>query len=1089
MVIGSRMAISNPPDNCRLNFAGWLARAAVASRLVVPLALAIAMLGLAGLVLTPREENPRIEVPAAEITVRLPAATPEEVEHLLLTPLESTLGAIDGVKHTYGLANEGLAQVQVEFMVGRNKDAAMTRIHDAVAAFRAQLPPGASEPLVQRIDVDDVPVFTVTLASRRYPDDALRRIAERMVERLRNVSGVGRTFVIGGQARELRLEASPERMQAFGLDVDSLRRSIGGADEIVAGSAVQVKDNTVRSIRADTRLNDAAEVADVSLAVHEGRTVRVRDVAAIYDGPPSARETMTRFAWGPAAAKSDHATEEMAAVTVAVAKRPGINAVRLNSELRTRVERIKRELLPADVAAVITRDDGSEADATVTRLVEHFLVAVAAVGVILWLSLGARAAGIVMVTIPLVFSFVLGADWLAGPTLNRITVYALILALGLLVDDAIVVIENAERHLPADADKAVRAATIVNATNEIGNPTTLATLTIVTVFLSLKLVTGMLGEYFQPINFNVPVAMLASLLIAYTVTPWAAQRWLGKQHAGNDGQPAFMQSTYRKLALPLIERKRLRRAFLVGVILLFGLSLLQPAWQFLRPSGLAGPVSLGGISLSFLPKDNKNTFLVSLHLPESVPLETTDKAARDIERVLRRQRHVVSFQSYVGLPAVIDFNGLLRGASGRVGQQYAEIRVNLIDKSQRDETSIDIVRALRLPVAEIAAQYPGAVIQLVEDPPGPPVRATVLAEIYGSDSQQLQRTAGVVAGAFASTYDMAETTTSIPAPVAELRVHVDREKASISGIDAAQVTRVLSTLIAGETLGYLHAPDERVPVPIRLKVPRTDPVEPEQLARVFLVGASGRRVPLSELVVLERSVRDLPIQHKNGERVVYVGGELASSAPVYAVLDLDRRLDGLALQDGRPLRTANLRFQLQRPDTLGGYALLWEGELRLTLDAFRDMGAALGLALAAIYLLLVGYYRSFILPLLAMVPIPLALIGVFPGHWLLGTTFSAASMVGVIALAGVVVRNSLLIIDFSRDYQRRGYTADEAAFEAGAMRTRPIMLTTLAIVLGTMVMVPDPVVGGIAISLIFGTAVSAVLTLFVVPLLYRRIMG
>lgn len=1075
----------------RLNLAGRLAGAAVASRLVVPLALAIALFGLVGLISTPREENPRIEVPATEVSVSLPGATPEEVEHLLLTPLERALGAIDGVKHTYGMADEGLAQVQVEFEVGRNKDAAITRVHDTVAAIRSQLPPGANEPTVQRIDVDDVPVFTVTLASRRYADDVLRRIAERVTERLSNVLGVGRSFVVGGQSRELRLEASPERLQAFGLDFESLRRAISDADVMAARATTQVKGNEVRSIRTDTRLSNLSEVGDLSLAVHEGRTVRVRDVATLHDGPPSVRATMTRFAWGPASAKTGDDLDVMAAVTIAVAKRPGINAVKLNGALRSRVELIKRELLPAEVTAVITRDDGREADATVTRLVEHFLIAVAAVGIVLWLSLGSRAAGIVMVTIPLVFSFVLGADWLAGPTLNRITIYALILALGLLVDDAIVVIENADRHLrnlPTGADNAARVAAIVSATNEIGSPTTLATFTVVTVFLSLKLVTGMLGEYFQPINFNVPVAMLASLLIAYSVTPWAARRWLGSHSPAHDDGSGFMQRTYRTLAGPLIAQKRRRRTFLIGVALLLGLSLLQPAWQFLRPSGVAGPVSFGGVTLSFLPKDNKNTFLVSLHLPEAVPLEITDRAVREIERVLRLHSRVLNIQSYVGLPAVIDFAGLLRGSGGRIGQQFAEIRVNLIDKSLRHETSIDIVSTLRPKVAEIAARYPGSVIQLVEDPPGPPVRATVLAEIYGPDSTTLQRTAGTVADAFSSTYDMAETTTSIPASVAEVHVRVDREKAALSGVDATQVVRTVSSLVTGEILGYLHSVGERTPVPIRLEVPRADLVEPEQLARVYLASEGGQRVPLSELVTLESSTRHLPIQHKNGERVAYVGGELAASAPVYAVLDLDHRLDGLALGSGMHLRTTNLGLEPKRPNTLEGYWLLWEGELRLTLDAFRDMGAALGLALAAIYLLLVGYYRNFSLPLLAMVPIPLALIGVFPGHWLLGTTFSAASMVGVIALAGVVVRNSLLIIDFARDYQQRGYTVDEAAFEAGAMRTRPILLTTLAITLGSAVMVPDPVVGGIAISLIFGSVVSAVLTLFVVPLLFRRIM-
>ena len=538
---------------------------------------------------------------------------------------------------------------------------------------------------------------------------------------------------------------------------------------------------------------------------------------------------------------------------------------------------------------------------------------------------------------------------------------------------------------------------------------------------------------------------------------------------------------------PLLERRWLRRGFLIGVAALLVLSTLQPAWGVSAPAGRGGTHVMGGVPLSFLPKDNKNTFLVSLHLPEATPLEVTDWAAREVGRRLRGNPYVLSYQTFVGMPAVVDFNGLLRGASARTGPQFADIRVNLVDKAKRGATSIAIVRDLRPAIAAIAARYPGAVLQLVEDPPGPPVRATVLAELYGPDAERLRALAARVQADFRRTYGMAEVFTSVPAPLPEYRIQVDREKAARSGVSAAQVAQTLAALISGDTLGYVHAPGERAPVPVRIEVPRAERIEPEDLAWAWIANVRGERIPLSELVSYEQHAQRLPIQHKNGERVEYVGGELGTSAPVYAVLDLDRRLDGLPLDEEQRLRTANLRLAPVRPSALEGYQLLWEGELRLTLDAFRDMGLALGLAVVLIYLMLVGYYRSFRLPLAVMVPIPLALVGVFPGHWLLGETFSAASMVGVIALAGVVVRNSLLLIDFARDYQRQGYALDDAVREAGAVRLRPILLTTLAIVLGTLVMVPDPVVGGIAISLIFGSVSSALLTLFTVPLLYRRI--
>jgi len=684
--------------------------------------------------------------------------------------------------------------------------------------------------------------------------------------------------------------------------------------------------------------------------------------------------------------------------------------------------------------------------------------------------------------------------------LNRITLYALILGLGMLVDDAIVVIENIHRHfdlLPPNADKASRAKATVLATHEIGNPTTLATFTVVTVFLSLILVTGMLGQYFYPITFNVPVAMIASLIIAYSVTPWLSRRVLltAIGHAGRHkddairgAEPQRLQRLYRALITPLLNRRWLRRLFYLVVSLLLTLSFLQPAWQFLRPQGLAGAVSYFGVPLAFLPKDDKNTFLVHIHLPETTPLEITDRAAREIGELLRQHPLVTNYQTYVGIPSVVDFNGLLKGSTQLIGPQYAEIRVNLVHKFDREISSIDLVLALRPEVERIAARYPGGIIQLIEDPPGPPVRATVLAELYGPDLDVLDELTHQVANEYKKTYDMAEVHASIPFDLVEYRFQVRRDEAALAGLDPAQVSQALVRLMHEEVLGYAHPQGERTSVPIRLHVPREQRIEPRLLERAFVTNPEGKKLPLSELVKVVEAKQLKPINHKDTERVQYVGGELAASAPVYAVLDLDRRLDGMMVMEGESLQTANLGFKPIRANTLEGYKLLWEGELRLTLDAFRDMGLALGMALAVIYLLLVGYYRSFGLPLLVMSAIPLAFIGVFPAHWAFGQAFSAASMVGVIALAGVVVRNSLLIIDFIQDYQRQGYELDDAVREAGAIRLRPIMLTTLAIALGTAIMVPDPVFGGLAIALIFGAISSALLVVFIVPLLYRRMM-
>lgn len=1070
-----------------LNLPGRLAQSCIESRLSPLLILALLLLGLVGLSFTPREENPQILVPAIEVRLDLPGATPEEVEYLLLGPLEAHLSALAGVKHSYGTALPGMAVVLIEFEVGEDEKAALVAVAERMASF--ERPAGSGEPWLQAVDVDDVPVFTLALVSAELDDYELRRVAERVLERLRSLPGVSLGQIIGGRPREIRLETTPERLQAFGISLDGLASAVAAADTATPLSE-RVYAGENRRLRLESRLREADEVAGIPLLAGKGQMLRLGEVAEVKEGPNPERTFYTRFGFGPGDPRfADWEGRDLALVTLAIAKREGVNAVELTQRLRQRVKQMAVDFLPPAVMPVVTRDDGRKADAAVSGLVEHLGLAVLAVSLILWIFLGGWAALIIACVIPLVFALVLGADLIAGPSLNRITLYALILALGMLVDDAIVVIENSHRHfqeLPAHAPAAAKALAAVQATHEIGHPTSLATFTIVIVFLSLTLVTGMLGDYFYPIAFNLPVAMMASLLIAYSLTPWMARRWLPTSREPDPGGE-WLARTYRAALLPLFRRPWYRRGcYLLVTLLLLG-SLLQPAWQFIRPQGVAGAVSPWGVPLAFLPKDDKNSFLVHIHLPEPTPLEITDRAAREIESLLRRHPQVLDFSTHVGIPSVVDFNGLLKGSRAHLGPQYAEIRVNLVDKTARAQTSIELVSTLRPAVAEIAGHYPGGLIQLVEDPPGPPVRATLLAELYGTETKVLDRAARQVAEFFRRTHDMAEVWASVPFDVLEYRLRVRSDQAALAGVNPARVRTALRRLLGGEILVYAHPAGERSPVPVRLHIPNERRVDPATLNRAYVENDQGQRIPLSELVELVETPADRPINHKNGERVQYVGGELATSAPVYAILDLDRRLDGSNLGEQGPWSTANLRFQPVRPDVLGGYQLLWEGEIRLTLDAFRDMGLALGLAILGIFLLLVGYYQSFRLAGLALVSVPLGLIGVFPAHWLLDTTFSAASMVGVIALAGVVVRNSLMIIDFADENRRRGLDLEQAAGEAGAVRLRPILLTTLAIVLGTGIMIPDPVFGGIAIALIAGAISSAVLTLLLVPLLYLRL--
>ncbi|WP_061959359.1 efflux RND transporter permease subunit [Cupriavidus pauculus] len=1069
----------------RLNSAGRLADLFVTSKLTVLFMVACTLLGLLAVMLTPREENPQIVVPGAEVRVLLPGASAEEVEELVIRPLEGIVKQIPGVDHTYATAMNSMGALMVQFKVGEDKEKSLVKLYDRILGQRDLLPLDVGNPLIRSVDVDDVPIVTVTLASEKYDDYALKRLADRMMEGLRSLEAVSATYVKGGRDREMRVELDPERLQAFGVTLDQVRAFLA-AGNVSAPLGTVVQQGQSRNVFLAGFFASAEDLQRLIVGNHAGRPIYLGDVAHVVDGPPEEREKLTRFAFGPVDARFGKTQQpEIPAVTLAVAKKRGTNAVFVANDVLERIERMRAQFVPPGVELIVTRNDGQKADAAVNGLIEHLGIAVLAVFLVTAAFLGLKEALIVGVTVPLILALTLGAVYLFGLTINRVTLFALILSLGLLVDAAIVVIENIHRHYSRLGDKN-KCLVTVQAANEIGNPTNLATLAVMLVFGSLLVVSGMPGQYFYPVAFSVPVAMAASLLVAYSIVPWATNRWLkpGEGHELEDHDAGDrLHRFYHAVMAPLVDSPRRRQRVFLLAGLAIALSLFQPAWQFVRPAGLSGPQAWFGVEMAMMPKDNKNTFNITIDMPETTPAEVTDRLAREIGALLRQNPYVRDYQSWIGEAGIIDFNGLLRGAGGKAGPHVGEIRVNLVDKAARSKTSIDIVRELRPAVQAIAARFPGSTVQLVEDPPGPPVRATVMAEIYGKDPQQLRALSAQVKAAFQQTYDMVEVNDSEGEDVYEHRLVVDREKAALSGITSAEVAVALRRLIDGEEMGRAHIRGEKNPVPIRLQIPRRHQIDPALLSQVSLTNRQGQQVPLSELVRVIPAWADRPIQHKDGERVSYVGGELETTAPVYAVLDLDRRLDGLALTDGSHLTTGNLRLNPVAPDTIGGSRLLWDGELRMTLDTYRDMLGALGLALTFIFLVLVAYYQSFTLPLVAMAAIPLGLVGIYPGHWLMGQPFTATSMIGIIALAGVVVRNSLLIIDFVLDYQRQGMGLREAILEAGAVRLRPILLTALAVVLGSAVMLGDAVFGGLAISLIFGTLASTVLTLIVIPLL------
>lgn len=1069
----------------RLNLAGVLAKSFITSKLTVIIILAVALLGVTALLLTPREENPQIVVPSAQVSVRLPGASASEVENLIIIPLEGILSEMKGVDHTFSVANNSVGVITVQFKPGQPKEESLVKLYDRVLASQAVLPADASTPHVRSLDVDDVPIVTITLASRSLDDYALKRLADRMSERLRSLNDVSVVSVYGGRTREIDIKLDPERLEAFGITLNQFYAALN-ASNVSIPLEKTIRDGEAKGVKLEEFLASADEVRSQVVGVHAGRPIYVSDIAQVTDGPTDEVETFSRFSFGPADPHSRSSQAgEMPAVTIAVAKKKGTNAVEVAHSVLDRVERIRQSMLPSEVDVVITRNDGKKADDAVNVLVEHLFIAVGTVALILVFSLGWREAAIVCVTVPMTLCTALAADLAGGVTINRITLYSLILSLGLLVDASIVVIENIHRRC-SGIPSAQRSGHIISATNEIGNATNLATLAIALVFGSMILLTGMGGQYFFPVTYNLPIVMIASVVIAYIVTPWAANRWLHHEsnHTSSE-KTGILERTYNALFLPLQQNRKAKLVLLGIVIVGFSMSMLQGTWQFIRPSGFGGPTSLFGVALGFLPKDNKNTFNIIADMPENTPVEDTNRLVRDIEDILATCPNVLNYQSWLGKAGVPDFNSLQQGTADRTGGYVGEIRVNLLDKHSRSISSIQIVQELRKQLRPIRQRYPGCKIRLVEDPPGPPLRAMVLAEVYGPDQEQLRSMAGNVYSEFAKTYDMVDLSTSEPVDVAEHRIVIDKEKAALSGVSVQRIALNLQLVFGGALVSRAHPDDEKEPVDIRVMVPRSHEIDPTRLDRVFIDNDQGNPIPLSELVTVRLEEMDRPIFHKDNERVSYVGGELSGSVPLNAVLDLNHRLKGMPTSDGGLLRTGNLTAYPEAPDTIDGYQLLWDGEMRLTLDIYRDMTIALAMALTLVFLLLVAYYKSFRVPIIAMCAIPLGLIGLFPGHWLLGADFSATSMVGIIALSGVVIRNSLLIIDFVRANQAHGMNLEEAIRKAGAVRLRPIILTTLAIVMGSLIMIPDPVFGGLAITLIFGSVTSAAFTVFVVPLLYQ----
>jgi multidrug efflux pump subunit AcrB len=1051
-------------NNNELNIAGRIARYFIDSKLTL-LIMAFAFLaGVFAFLVTPREENPSIVVPAANVIMQKPGASPDEIQQLIVKPLEAILQGLAGIDHTYGVAMNSQGVVTVQFEVGQDKEESLVKLYDRIMSNLDRMPHGTLQPLVKPADVDDVPILTISLSCTTRDACEMRRIANEVLEELRRVEGTAFSFVHGGEPRKINVYLDLERLHAYNITLAEVRRVVAATNVDIPSGAF-VGGNRVASVQAGGALRSASDVGDLVVGLSQHRPVYLKQVARIVDGPGEI-ERLHRIGYGPAFSDKRVADYETPAVTVAIAKRAGTNAVTVADAVLTTLERIRPTLIPEGVQVNVTRNDGAKADDAVNLLMEHLAIAIASVVALLVFFLGWRAASIVTVTIPLILFITLAVGFAAGQTINRITLFALILSLGLLVDDSIVVIENIFRHYAKKGADRLRGA--IAAVNEIGKPTNLATFTVMFAFLPMFWVTGMMGPYMAPIPFNVPIAMLTSLAIAYTVAPWAAYRFLkvrGGEDLEHQEHHGRLERFYERWMGRLIGSRGARNGFFLGVSLVLLAVLLLPAF--------------GWVKFQMLPKNNTNTFYIAIKMPEGTSLEETDHVARLAGDIVRAHPQVETWETSVGEPGVLDFNGLLRGTNLMLAPHIAGVRVNLRPKSERWQSSIDIVLELRQPIAELARRT-GANIKLVEDPPGPPVRATILAELYGPDYAQLRKLARELRReVFEQTEDVVDIDDSVTDDWTEYRIVVNRERAMLAGIAPAQVAETLHAFLAGLDASTVHLEFEKEPVPIRFRVPAADRAGPQDLSKIFFTSPQGRQVPLSDIARVESRVAPKPIFHKDQYPVVYVSGELGSSSQVYAVLKMWNWLRNHELPSGTKLT----QYFMADPDT-SGYALRWDGEMRLTLDVFRDLGSAFAVAIVLIYLTLVGYYRSFAIPLIVMGAIPLTVVGVLPGHMIMGQHFTATSMIGVIALAGIVVRNSLLLIDFILEYRKAGHALDEAVLQAGVVRLRPILLTAFAIILGTLIMAFDPVFGGLAISLIYGTFASTVLTLFVIPLVY-----
>ncbi len=1056
----------------KLGFAGKIARAFINSKLTPLIVAASLLLGLFAIRMTPREEEPQISVPMVDIYLPLPGSSPQEVQERVVKPFEAKLWEIKGVEYLYSMSRPGLGIITVRFLVGQPMEESLVKLYNKVMSNRGLLPPGAGEPLVSPKSIDDVPILTLTLWSERYDHGTLRTLAREVCDELKKSENSAETTITGGFSRQVRVTLDSGRLSAYGLSplqvAGALRK---GNASLNSGSFAEANREII--VQTGGFLESVEAVERVLVGVHDGRPVYLNDVAQVQDGVQEP-DNYVFYGIGPGRASSAQLNRQAdyPAVTISVAKRTGANATWVAEDLIQKIESLKGKTIPSDVQASITRNYGETAREKNNELLFHMFLAALSVTILIAIFMGWRAGAVAAIAIPVTLALTMLIFYLIGYTLNRITLFALIFSIGILVDDAIVVVENIHRYFTTTVMKPLEAA--IQAVDEIGNPTVLATFAVIASILPMGFVGGLMGPYMRPIPVGASMAMLFSMLIAFIVTPYFAFRFMKGESHGVDGgetEDSRLTAFYRTWMGRLIHEKKLRYGFLsvVVVLLLISCSLIY----------------FKAVTVKMLPFDNKNELQVIIDAPDGTPLEQTARITREMGAVLRTVPEVTDFQSYIGASAPFNFNGLVRHYYLRKGSNLADIQVNLLHRSERKDQSHDSAKRIRPLVKAVADKY-GARVKVAEIPPGPPVLATLVAEIYGPDDTSRAGIAARVRAIFKKTAGVVDVDMYREDDQSKVTFAVDREKAALSGIAVEEVAHTLAIALGGQAAGILHLPGEKEPVAIQLRLPAGQRSSVADLSAINLPGTRGM-VPLSQLVRTASGIEQKTLYRKNLKNVVYVIGDVAGEieAPVYAILKMQKEIGDLPTPDGKKMELLASR----QPWSEEHMGMKWDGEWHITYEVFRDLGIAFGAVMVLIYILVVAWFKDFTTPLVIMAPIPLTLIGILPGHAVFGAFFTATSMIGFIALAGIIVRNSIILIDFAEMKRNEGMALDQAIIEAGAVRFRPMLLTGAAVVVGSFVIVFDPIFQGLALAMMFGEIASTTLSRVTIPILYYMVQA